>query len=77
MGQVSQHTYRLAHLMASRAFYAECSIDDARYTPIFERLDAEVAHAEARQNADPVSRMKATVLARAMDTARAGQNDIA
>lgn len=56
------HIDDLDRLRAAHAKAAEIVVEDAAYAPIFERLEAELRDAEARQADDPVARARAVLM---------------
>lgn len=58
MAQSKLHRLRFAH-----ATVAKLVVDDLVYLPIFERLEAELAAAEAKEKGDPIAYARAAIAA--------------
>ncbi len=53
----------LQRLRAAHATVAKLVVDDLVYLPIFKRLEAELAAAEAKNQGDPVAYARAALVA--------------
>lgn len=54
---------KLQRLRAAHATVAKLVVDDLVYLPIFERLEAEVSAAEAKEKGDPIAYARAAIIA--------------
>lgn len=54
---------KLQRLRTAHATVAKLVVDDLAYLPIFHRLDAELAAAEAKEKGDPIAYARAALSA--------------
>lgn len=53
----------LHRLRAAHATVAKLVVDDLVYLPVFQRLEAELAAAEAKEEGDPIAYARAAIAA--------------
>lgn len=54
---------KVQKLRSAHATVAKLVVDDLVYLPIFERLEAELAAAEAKEKGDPIAYARAAIAA--------------